>query len=158
MGLLGRRRRLIAIALIAIGLSTFVAPTITTDPAVLARVQWCPFDILTRIHEGSLPTHTGDELGIAGVVGYFVESYLLLLFALLTVTFLPSRKVLMVIALLNAVIGSATDSRYGPGDFWRLFYGSLNSGFGQVHLGQHKLMLLAVNLLLLGVVFFPHWD
>lgn len=158
MGFLDRRRRLLAVPLVALGLCSFVVPTITTDPPVLTRVRWSPLDILTQIHEGALPTHTGDELAIAGVEGYFVESYLLLLFALLTVTVLPSRKVLVVIALLNALISSATDSRYGPSDFWSLFYGSLSSGFGQVHLGQHKLMLFAVNLLLLGIVFYPKWD
>jgi hypothetical protein len=158
MGFLDRRRRLLAVPLVALGLCTFVVPTITTDPPVLTRVRWSPLDILTQIHKGAVPTRSGDASGIDGVQFYFAASYLLLLFALLTITVLPSRKVLVVIALLNALISSATGSRHGPSDFWTLFYGSLNPGFGQVHLGQHMLLLFAVNLLLLGIVFYPKWD
>ena len=144
-----------AIIVIFTGLWTFFAPAITTDPPVLGRAAWSPLDILTQIHDGELPIHTENDFEVAGVEIHFVGAYLLLLLALLTVTFFPLAKLLAVFALLGALFGVGTDSRYGPNDFVCMFYGSLNSRIGHVHLGQHKLMLLAVNLLLLGIVFLP---
>lgn len=147
-----KRSRLMAAILILVGLWTFIAPTITTDPPVLGRGRWSPFDILTQINDRSLPTHTEISSGTTEVEIYFVAVYFLLLLALVFVTFLPSTKGLIVVGLYNALLSSSgTAHRFGPSDLWYLFYGSRAPGVGHVYVGEHRLMLVAINLLLVGM-------
>jgi hypothetical protein len=94
---LGGRRRLMAFFIVLLGLWTFVAPTISTDPPVLSRAVWSPREILTEIHAGTLPVrhYENEPWWMDSVTIYFAAVYFLLSLALLTITLFPSPKLFM---------------------------------------------------------------
>jgi hypothetical protein len=52
---MGRRRRALALLAVVAGLLTFFLPLVTTDPAVMGRSRWSPWNISWQIYEGNLP-------------------------------------------------------------------------------------------------------
>ncbi len=147
---LSGRRRLLAFLVILIGLGTFFAPTMTTEPPAFGHSHWSPLEVLTQIHAEA--PNSPENLMLYYFEIYFAASYLLLLLALLNVTFFPSPGLLVAFAsfgVLNCIFRSNSSS---PFNAWTTLFGS---GF---HYGQHQLMLLIVNLLILGIVWIENAD
>ena len=52
---LGPKRRTVAILVVMLGILTFFLPLISTQPPVLHRSHWSPFDIVRQMYLGHLP-------------------------------------------------------------------------------------------------------
>jgi hypothetical protein len=107
---------------ITIGLLTFFVPLITTDPPVSGISRWSLLQIARRPPPKVVPY--GVTLNVwqsdFGVV------YLLLLVALISTLFFPSRKLLGTIGLLGAVVTQQL-WRFAQTDLDLMFYGSVQA-------------------------------
>ena len=107
---LGGPRKRFALAVIALGIVTFVLPIVNVDPPVLNRAQWSPVQILSAVYVGVLPVANGhfDEVLLEAALLY------LLMIAALGAVYLPrSPKPLTVISLLGFIVSSSAR-------FWHL--------------------------------------
>jgi len=107
---LGGPRKRFALAVIALGIVTFVLPIVNVDPSVLNRAQWSPVQILSAVYVGVLPVAKGhfDEVLFEAALLY------LLMIAALGAVYLPrSPKPLTVISLLGFIVSSSAR-------FWHL--------------------------------------
>lgn len=114
------------ILVVAIGLSTFFQPFVTTDSPVHGRSQWTPLQLLVSRSDlwrpAPLPFH------IQLVIYQIVLIYLLMLIAVLSLALPSPRKILEIVTL----VGAATSvSLVGPGacrGFGWLFFGRFTHG------------------------------
>lgn len=49
---LGPRRKLLAIAVLGVGLLIFFVPLVATDPQVLGKAHWSMFDVVSNVYAG----------------------------------------------------------------------------------------------------------
>ena len=54
IGLLGAKRRLLAISILVLGLTTFFIPLISTDPAVMGTGSWSLWNVVAAVQNGTL--------------------------------------------------------------------------------------------------------
>jgi len=132
---LGRRRRSLAFLAVAAGLLTFFLPLVTTDPAVMGRSHWSPWNISWQIYEGSLPP---------SIPLMATAAYLLLLFAFGALCLDSSRDVLAKIAVFG--LFTSWLWRGDRSSFELLFYGKVSyhnlSLVRHVGLGDLTIVLL----------------
>jgi hypothetical protein len=104
---LDTRRRVQAFLVILIGLATFVAPLISTDPPVLGQTKWSPLGILLHGLTGVLPAPERAPWWRWNVVDVFLFYlfllfvYLTLLIAVFAVVAFPSDRLLRFAAWLG---------------------------------------------------------
>ena len=108
-GKLGKHRRQMVLIMAFIGLLTSISPLIKTDPEVLGRTQWSPFQIAVELHKGALPVYLvpGSKpigLWMDALMG-FGAVYVLLLVIASAALFFPRSRLVAVAAALGA--GSA---------------------------------------------------
>jgi hypothetical protein len=99
---IGNRRRIVAIILITMGVVSFFAPLIVTNPPVVNRVRWSLLDIAQGFHDGRLP-RDADSSGFWILAMHFGLIYLLLIFAAASLCFFRSRPMLMWTGVFGAV-------------------------------------------------------
>jgi hypothetical protein len=147
---LGKRRRLIALIFVLIGLWTFFVPTISIDPAALGRKRWSPANIVWQLYAGTLPTHPVVSGTTWIIEFYFAAVYLSLIAALLALVLFPSRKLFCGSVALSFINTLCVLKGNGLCVYLEsIFYGDgFNSGLGHVHHSEHTLALLCVTLAL----------
>jgi hypothetical protein len=138
---LGPRRRLLAITILGIGLLTFFAPLITTQPPVLGKTRWSMFDIVSNVYSGDFFPSRAQIVSFPIAVPI---AYLLISCSLLVVCFFRSQGALPAIAVAGMLL--AVRAWYWErGDFQLMFYGAPGSkDWPQVGVGSLVISLLLV--------------
>ena len=95
---LGQRRKLLALLIVVSGLLTFFLPLITTEPSVLGRTAWSPWDILWGVYKGDLLPNRSDVFSLPLMAPLI---YVLLLIALAALLQSRSPDVLARIAAIG---------------------------------------------------------
>lgn len=96
---MGRRRVSLAFLAIVSGLMTFFVPLVTTDPPVLGRGHWSPWDIFSAITIGELPIKRDDLLSSLPIMATAI--YVLLIIALVALGFSRSPRILARVAAVG---------------------------------------------------------
>ena len=105
-GMMGRRRRRVAMAFTLLALGTLVTPLIGTTPKVLGQSHWSPLQLVTAMTSGTLPLQhvPAPQLNIAievllgpGIV------YLLLIAMAVALLVFPSARFVQVGAVAGCV-------------------------------------------------------
>jgi hypothetical protein len=165
---LGPRSRQMALVLTLVGLATFVAPLITTVPAVMGRAEWSPWEMFMGVTGNTLPaavllTDQGFH-DLHWLV--FVDSlllgalfdYALLAAVLVSVMGNASRKVVGGVGALG-ILATLVEMRKFA-DFQLAIFGGMPWTVG----GQHvravtwSVVMLAVMVLLLVVAVIKEFD
>jgi hypothetical protein len=99
---LGKRRKWLALLVIAIGICTFFLPMVILDTPLLNRTEWSALNIVSKVYEHKLPVQGGrlDE----GLIEIALI-YLLMPFALMALYLPGPPKALMVISGIGFVLG-----------------------------------------------------
>ena len=145
---LGRRRRSILLIIIAVGILTFFAPLITTDPPVLGRTQWSVFELSLHVYQRELPPSRQWAIDPVMLPPDPVVLYSLLLCLLAILRFPGLHRHLAAIAVIGIFVNGEMWKFQGV-DFERTFYGHASydpnlSLSRHVGFGQLVLALLAV--------------
>lgn len=156
------RQRFMALIITLIGLASFSLPTVATNPAVLHRSLWSPWEIVRQIQTGALPAAALAPTGLSPAelvsrYGYlvfygFLVGYLALLIVLAGIALLPSAKMILWSAGLG-MAATLADTMFGYPSYQNAIYGE--SAAGAIHAGTQTLILMAV-LGLLMVIASPH--
>jgi hypothetical protein len=142
---LGPRRKLLAIAVLGVGLLTFFVPLITTDPPVLGKTHWSMFDIVSNVYAGDFFPSRAEIVAFPVAVPM---AYLLMLCSLVMCFFrsqgaLPSAAIAGMLLAVRAWY-------WEKNDFERMFYTAGSTAWPHVDVG-----LLAISLLVvIGVFLF----
>jgi hypothetical protein len=107
---LGAPRKRFSLAVIVLGICTFVLPIVNVSPSVLNRTQWSAFYILSAVYAAELPVAKGH---FDQVLADIALLYALMPFALGAVFLPKSPKPLTVISFVGFVVSSAAR-------FWHL--------------------------------------
>jgi hypothetical protein len=100
---LGKRRKQLALLVIAIGIYTFLVPMVVLDPPVLNRTEWSALNIASNIYERQLPVPGGSiDEGLIEIA----LTYLLMPFALMALYLPGPPKALKVTSGIGFVLGS----------------------------------------------------
>ncbi len=121
---LGKRRKRLALLVLALGIGTFFLPMVVVDPPILNRAEWSPLDIAAAVWSRKLPVpHGSFDPGLLEIALIYA-----LMIASLAALFLPrSPKVLPIISIVGSLLSWL--SRWWNVTFrWTFF-----PYFGQVH-------------------------
>ena len=144
-------KKIAAMALIMIGLFSFLAPLVVTDPPVMGRSRWSLLDIVHGYQGGKLP-RDADNIGFWILALHFGAIYLLLILAGTALYSFPGQQLLMWIGLIGAII--TLEMLRQELEFKALFYGHPMS-YG-VHASGHVRYAGIASLLFTAmvVIFF----
>jgi hypothetical protein len=152
---LGRRRRVFACGVIALGFLTIFAPLITTSPAVMNQTRWSVLDIGLKVADGALP-RVADTF-VWTLLFEIASIYVLILLALGTVCLFPMQRPLGVISAIGIVI-TYTTWQFGPMKLEMMFYGHFRASDWPVKFDQLMGLLLLVMLALLVISRYETLD
>ena len=162
------RRRLLAIAAIFVGVSSFFSSLISIDPPVLGTSQWSAWRISWQTYEGSLPNREVSKecercgqrwaLILWSVPKEYLVAYLLLPIALVAVLRFRSERMLAVVGAIGCLLTwNEFKWKYTSQDLGDIFYGHLGTA-SHVHLGPLTATLGLVMTALLAIGLSPDLD
>jgi len=124
---------LLALTVIVVGILTFFAPIVSTDPPVMQTTQWSPFTIVRQMYLGKLPQPTCERCGEPAVRSLLalpvlvMAVYALMLLALFPLCF-SDAQALANIGLIGALLSLGTYTHFATKwEFEETFYGQPQS-------------------------------
>jgi hypothetical protein len=164
---LGKRRRVIALILLASGTWTFFEPLISTEPIVVRGSQVSVFDLVQWARRGESPSAGHDPGHIYRLRTYwagwnfwidFVSIFPLMLFAIASLCFFPVQEVLAAVSLLGALVSfrGLQANSFGNIGLQYMLYGDFQRG--RISCTKLWAVLLTVMVALAFVSFHSDLD
>lgn len=147
--LLGARRRLLAVSVLAIGLVTIFVPPIGTDPPVIGTSKWSLWSVGCGIHKHTLPGPPNTNFIV--VLGSLYAIMLVDLIGLCATTLFSVTKIQTTIALIGVWLSCVARYSHLGEKNWKLeslFYGESSGHVTLSHLTTRLIVVMAALLLI----------